>query len=136
MSFTFDASNFISGISAASRGALEGAAHALGDSGEDLARVAQNIAPIDKGMLRSSVKKKFKLTAGKASVDVSFRAVEDGFNYAIWTHEMDYKLGPTSAGAGGIDGYEVGNKYLERPLRGNADKYVRWIADGARGGLT
>ncbi|WP_353854807.1 hypothetical protein [Bacillus sp. Bos-x628] len=136
MSFTIDASSFIAGINNASHGAIEGAVQALGDAGDDLARVAQNIAPIDKGTLRASVKKKFKLMPRKASVDVSFRAVEDGFNYAIWTHEMEYKLGPTSSSAGGIDGYEVGNKYLERPLRGNADKYLRWIAEGTRRGLT
>ncbi|WP_144666597.1 hypothetical protein [Bacillus altitudinis] len=136
MSFTFDASSFITGITNASRNALESAAQALGDSGDDLGRIAQNIAPIDKGTLRASIKKNYKLAKGKAVVDVSLRAVEGGFNYAIWTHEMDYNLGPASQAAGGIDGYEVGNKYLERPLKGNAEKYVRWIAEGVHRGLS
>ncbi|MED3353231.1 hypothetical protein P4388_32515, partial [Bacillus thuringiensis] len=92
MSFTLDASSFIAGITNASRSALESASQALGDSGDDLGRIAQNIAPIDKGTLRASIKKNYKLAKGKAVVDVSFRAVEGGFNYAIWTHEMDYNL--------------------------------------------
>ncbi|WP_261796313.1 hypothetical protein [Bacillus licheniformis] len=102
------------------------------DNTDDLARIAQNIAPIDKATLRRGMQKKVKLSRDRLIGEVSFRAVEDGFNYAIWTHEADYNLGPTSAQAGGTDGYTVGNKYLERPLKGEAEKYIRNVVEAVR----
>ncbi|MCV4329537.1 hypothetical protein, partial [Bacillus velezensis] len=78
---------------------------AMHDNTDDLARLAQNIAPIDKATLRRGMKKKVTLKRDSLIGEVSFRAVDKGFNYALWTHEADYNLGPVSASAGGINGY-------------------------------
>ncbi|MDT2193399.1 hypothetical protein [Paenibacillus larvae] len=48
------------------------------------------------------------------------------FNYALWTHEMTYKLGSNRRHFSGVDGYSVGNKYLSRPLYGEQSKYWKW----------
>ncbi|MBX6361284.1 MAG: hypothetical protein IRZ03_14530 [Acidobacterium ailaaui] len=109
---------------------------ALEDATDDLLRISSNIAPIDTGQLRRSGRKEITMRgAGHELVGhVYFSATEESgkygrFNYALWTHEMDYNLGPVSRQAPGVDGYEVGNKYLERPLRGESRKYLRWVAE-------
>lgn len=132
MSFDFDASDFLNRLNRTEHGAEQAAVQAMEDNTDDLARIAQNIAPIDKATLRRGMQKKVKLSRDRLIGEVSFRAVENGFNYAIWTHEADYNLGPTSAQAGGTDGYTVGNKYLERPLKGEAEKYIRNVAEAVR----
>ncbi|QHZ45911.1 hypothetical protein [Bacillus sp. NSP9.1] len=129
MSFVLDAGDFLSRLDRTEHGAERAATQAMEDNVDDLARIAQNIAPIKKGILRRGMKKKVTLTRNRLIGEVSFRAVENGFNYAIWTHEADYNLGPTSAQAGGTDGYTVGNKYLERPLKGEAEKYIKNVAN-------
>lgn len=113
--------------------------NAMEDAIDDLARIAQNIAPIDKGTLRRSVNRRKRVYWSTRTAEltgtVGFSATEDSgsgrFNYAIWTHEyMDNdQLGVKSQAASGTDGYDVGNKYLERPLKGESRKYFRWFAD-------
>ncbi|MEC1426625.1 hypothetical protein P9D51_10965 [Bacillus sonorensis] len=132
MNFTIDASDFLRGLEVTDDEVIGAAAEAMEDNTDDLARIAQNIAPINKGILRRGMKKKFTLTRNRMIGEVSFRAVENGFNYAIWTHEADYNLGPASAQAGGTDGYTVGNKYLERPLKGESDRYLRNVENAVR----
>lgn len=103
------------------------------DSMDDLKRIAVDIAPIDSGDLRRSGNAKVREQGKDIVGEVTFNATDNSggkrFNYAIWTHEADYNLGPLSRQAPGTDGYAVGNKYLERPLHGEANKYLRWIAD-------
>ncbi|WP_246064990.1 hypothetical protein [Melghirimyces algeriensis] len=102
---------------------------------DDLERIATNITPIDTGQLRRSATKK---VSGKTIIvgEVGFSAVNNSkgygpFNYAIWTHEASY----TPSHTGGTDGYAIGNKYLSRPLYGEAEKYLRWWAEGIKKGL-
>lgn len=96
---------------------------------DDLERIATNIAPIDTGQLRRSATKSVKpMPGGVVMGEVGFSAYNESFNYAIWTHEMPYNLGPQSQAAPGTDGYSVGNKYLSRPLYGEAPKYLAWWA--------
>ncbi|MFL6560061.1 MAG: hypothetical protein ACJ8MO_28615 [Bacillus sp. (in: firmicutes)] len=99
------------------------------DSMDDLKRIAVDIAPIDSADLRRSGQANVTQVAGHTVGEVTFRAIDNGFDYATWIHEGEYNLGPLSAQAPGTDGYSVGNKYLERPLRGESDKYLRWIAE-------
>lgn len=99
------------------------------DSVDDLKRIAVDIAPIDSADLRRSGQAKVTEIGGRIVGDVTFTAIDDGFDYATWIHEGEYNLGPLSAQAPGTDGYSVGNKYLERPLRGESAKYLRWIAE-------
>ncbi|TYS60475.1 HK97 gp10 family phage protein [Sutcliffiella horikoshii] len=140
MSFEFDASEFFFRLDEIENLLLKTAERSMTDSVEDLARIASQIAPIDTSTLRKSVKTKVTWKSGKLQGEVWFYAVERSpkygrFNYALWTHEYmgDSQLGPLSSGAGGTDGYTVGSKYLERPLKGESSKYlVEWMAKELR----
>ncbi|MCP6683001.1 hypothetical protein [Bacillus nakamurai] len=132
MSFTLDAGDFLSLLDNREAAVEQSAKTAMHDNTDDLARLAQNIAPIDKATLRRGMKKKVTLKRDSLIGEVSFRAVDKGFNYALWTHEAEYNLGTASASAGGISGYPVGNKYLERPLKGESQKYINHVADAVR----
>jgi hypothetical protein len=132
--FTLDFSDLLRGMNLAEKATQEAVKRGVHDSMDDLKRISVNIAPIDEGDLRRSAS--YRVTPKATSVvgEITFNATNQSsgygrFNYAYWTHEMSYKLGPTSAGAPGTDGYHVGNKYLERPLKGEAEKYKRWIAE-------
>lgn len=137
MSLTWDASNFFAHMDLKEGAAQRVAEQRLGDAVDDLARIASNIAPIETGLLRRSIRKSIKAQGGAISGEVSFTAIESGgserFNYALWTHEyMDdsqVKVG------GGSDGYTIGPKYLQRPLEGEKSRYLKLIADGVKGAL-
>jgi hypothetical protein len=138
-SFTFDGSDFLRGLRITNVEQRIAAKNGVHDAMDDLKRIAVDIAPIDSGDLRRSGHAKVTEHHDKIVGEVSFSAVDNSsgkrFNYAIWTHEADYNLGPISRQSPGTDGYTVGNKYLERPLRGEAEKYMRWIADEIRGAV-
>lgn len=130
---TFDFSQVIHNLTEITAEVKVAAKLGVQDSVDDLKRIAVDIAPIDSTDLRRSGNAKVTQRGNDVVGEVTFNATsnEGGkrFNYAIWTHEADYNLGPTSSQAPGTDGYTVGNKYLERPLRGEANKYLGWIAD-------
>lgn len=131
--FELNASDFLRGIDLTQARTRTAARNGMQDSVDDLKRIAVDIAPIKSSDLRRSSHAEVRSTPGGNIVgEVSFRAVENGFNYALWTHEGEYNLGEQSQQAPGTDGYEVGNKYLERPLRGESEKYMRWIAEEIR----
>jgi hypothetical protein len=129
----FDFSGVVANMATATARVKLAALNGVQDSVDDLKRIAADIAPIDSSDLRRSGHATVRQSATETVGEVSFSAVDNSggnrFNYAIKMHEGDYNLGPLSAAAPGTDGYEVGNKYLERPLRGEADKYMRWIAE-------
>ncbi|MFZ7945663.1 hypothetical protein [Neobacillus sp. 19] len=130
---SFDFASVVANMNTATSRVRQAAKDGMHDSVDDLKRIAVDIAPIDSSDLRRSGNTTVRETAGDVVGEVSFSAVDNSggtpYNYAIWIHEGEYNLGPLSAGSPGTDGYDVGNKYLERPLKGEADKYVRWIAD-------
>lgn len=102
------------------------------DSVDDLKRIAVDIAPIEDGDLRRSANAKVTGLGDNTTGEVTFSVTTDSpkygrFNYAYWTHEI-MASGQAKA-SGGTDGYSIGNKYLERPLKGEAEKYKRWIAE-------
>lgn len=134
--FEFDASDFISKLTGTEARALDAGFTAVGDSLDDLDRIATNIAPLDSSTLRKSSTKTVGLESNAVVGELSFSAVEKTgsrrFNYALWIHEMDFNLGPKSQG--GTDGYSVGNKYVERPLKGESERYIRnWAEAIAKG---
>jgi hypothetical protein len=135
----FDFAGVVANMEAATRRVKQAARDGVQDSVDDLKRIAVDIAPIDSADLRRSGHATVRQTPTETVGEVSFSAVDDSggrrFNYAIWTHEGEYNLGPQSAAAPGTDGYEVGNKYLERPLKGEAEKYMRWIAEEIEGAV-
>ncbi|MDR4936063.1 hypothetical protein RGU11_06740 [Rossellomorea marisflavi] len=137
--FEFDATDFFEKLDKADRNVTGVGRAIMEDSVMDLAKIASNIAPIEYGALGGSAKSKTAVKRGDIEGEVTFSAVnKDGngrFDYAYWTHEMDYNLGPASSRATGMAGYSVGNKYLERPLKGEAKKYVDWWAKALAKGL-
>ena len=132
--FEFDAAKFFAHMDKKKLVTMAAEETAMHDVVDDLARISANIAPIDTGALRKSVKTDVRRTPKTQTLvgEVTFGVTEVSpgygrFNYALWTHEADYNLGPRSQQAPGVDGYEVGNKYLERPLAGESRKYLEWL---------
>lgn len=101
---------------------------------KDLERVASETAPLDEGDLEMGGVHDVDTTSKGLKGWVWFEAWNDNpdrsydFNYAVWTHEQTYNLGPKSKKKGsgsGLSGktYPVGNKYLTRPLEGESPFY-------------
>lgn len=132
--FDFDTSHLEHHLNTKERKVIEASKQKMHESVDDLARIATNVAPIKLSRLRKSDNKEVEASPDKVVGEITFSAIEEtnkgNFNYALWTHEMDYSLGEQSAASPGTDGYPVGNKYLERPLKGESQKYVRWYAEG------
>lgn len=127
-SFDFDTDDFFSHLDIKEKLALGAQETAVRDSLDDLKRISSEIAPIKDSDLRKSVTTETDVKPGGVVGEVNFSVVETSskgrFNYALWIHEMDYELGEQSRTSPGTDGYPVGNKYLERPLKGESEKYV------------
>lgn len=110
----------------------------MNDVVDDLIRTSSDTTPILKGTLQKAWSRNVRwLSASKIEGTVGYRADEGGFNYALWTHEYDYKLGAESLkkpGGTGMSGkhYPVGNKYLTRPLEGEKQAYHDHIAKEIR----
>ncbi|MDT0155641.1 hypothetical protein Q9R51_26375, partial [Priestia aryabhattai] len=71
---------------------------------------------------------------------VSYSVSEGGYNYAVKMHEGTYNLGAGSqakSGGHGMSGktYPVGNKFLTRPLEGEADAYKKHLEKGIKNQL-
>lgn len=142
MSFEFDVDDFLRGLDMSDKKVQKAAHKGMEDVTDDLARTASETAPHKKGTLEKSYDKDVKWTSNKTIVgEVTFSIKERGksgdFNYALWTHESNYKLGKDSLSKPGGMGmsrqrYPVGNKYLERPLKGESDAYKKHIAETIR----
>ena len=111
---------------------------AVEDCVDDLVRVSSEIAPHDRGILERSSAKEIVAEDTKvtATVNYSVRETNSGgnYNYAIRMHEGDYNLGPGSRAKPGTEGmsgrhYDVGNKYLQRPLEGEKEAYINHIKE-------
>jgi hypothetical protein len=139
--FEFDSSDFIRMINETEKRIKKNTIKKMRDSVDDLGRISFDIAPIDESTLRKSQTKEVKVKDGVIEGEVTFSVTENNntgsFNYAYWTHEImdDSQLGEVSSDAPGTDGYTVGNKYLERPLKGESDKYIDWLNNGVNEGI-
>lgn len=121
-------------VRAAFEKTLESAMH---DVIDDLVRVSSETAPHDHGVLEKSWSKDIRWQGGTIVGTVEYSVKESNAsggqaNYALWTHEYDYNLGEGSLakpGGTGMSGrhYDVGNKYLTRPLEGEKDAYKEHI---------
>lgn len=117
-------------VQQAVKGAVENCA-------DDLIRISSEIAPHDKGILEKSHSKEVRAAGDQVTADISYAVKEQSsggsFNYAMYMHEGSYHLGPGSRakpGTSGMSGkaYTVGNKYLTRPLEGEAEAYRDYMA--------
>ena len=130
--FTIDFSSFDGNMNRIANDVKHSTKQAMQDCVDDLARISSNIAPIDTSSLRKSHKKTVKQQGDQVIGEVSFSAFGRGnFNYAIAMHEWSY----TPSSTGSFNGYAVGSKYLERPLKGESQKYLRWFGEGVQKGL-
>lgn len=86
---------------------------ALLECGNDLQQKAVDITPKDTGALRGSAHTDAEPQAGKPSVVVAFDE-----EYAIYVHENLEAHHPVGQA-----------KFLEQPLRENADKYIKYIGE-------
>lgn len=130
--FTLDFGSFDGNMQRIESGVNNSTKKAMHDCVDDLARISSNIAPIDKSSLRKSHKKTVKQQGDQVVGEVSFSAFGRGnFNYAIAMHEWSY----TPSVTGAFNGYAIGSKYLERPLKGESQKYLQWLGEGVQKGL-
>ena len=111
---------------------------AVEDCVDDLVRVSSEIAPHDRGILERSSSKEIVAEDTKVTATVNYAVRETysggNYNYAMKMHEGDYNLGPGSQAKPGTEGmsgrhYDVGNKYLQRPLEGETEAYAKHIKD-------
>jgi hypothetical protein len=99
----------------------------------DLKRVASASAPKDTGFLEKSAQHEVVATSEYIEGTVGFSAVENGFNYAEWTHNEDYKLGEKSKrkrggkSRFGVGTVPVGKGYLKNALEMNEQGYLDYI---------
>lgn len=130
--FELDFSDLLCGLDITEEKTQAAIKRGVHDSMDDLKRISVNIAPIDEGDLRRSAHYRVIPKANDITGELTFSVTTTSrgygaFNYAYWTHEiMDSAQAKAS---GGTDGYSIGNKYLERPLKGEAEKYKRWITE-------
>lgn len=103
----------------------------------DLGNVAQSMAPRDTGTLENSMKTNLKSESKTIVGEMTFVAYnpKDHFNYAVWTHEMAYNLGPGSllkspkpSRYGRYTGF-VGTGYAIRPALALAPFYAKHIGE-------
>ncbi|MEV2350171.1 hypothetical protein ABND08_22920, partial [Paenibacillus larvae] len=76
MSLDFDISDFLAKTQASVTGVMQAGKVGMHDSVDDLARIATDIAPIDKGTLRRTVDTKVKASKDSLIGEVTFSAVE------------------------------------------------------------
>lgn len=103
---------------------------AVVDVTQDVKRVSSAAAPHASGKLE---KNRYRLIrdGGRLTGEVSFVAVNDGFDYASWTHTASYNLGAGSKkkqGGKSVFGngtVPVGRGYLANTLRNNHSGYMK-----------
>lgn len=100
--------------------------------GQDFARASSGATPHLTGELAGSYSYKYDLNGDKKTVQVSYTAMNNGFNYAVAMHEWTYKLGDGSRAKGGGIGmsgksYPVGNKFMTRVLEGEEEAYRDYV---------
>lgn len=132
-------------IKAAVRNSIE---EAVNDVTDDLVRTSSETAPHLRGILEQSYGRSVGWQSKSCIGVVDYSVVEDngqnGFDYALWIHEdTEYELGEKSlqkaAGGGGVgmsgNSYPVGNKFLTRPLEGEAEAYRKHMQSAVDKGL-
>ncbi|PFW43796.1 hypothetical protein [Priestia megaterium] len=124
-----------------SRLASQGAQTAMQDVVNDLAKASSGAAPHLTGRLEDSYTTEVGHdSAYRIKGTVSYSVSEGGYNYAIKMHEGNYNLGAGSQAKNGGQGmsgksYPVGNKFLTRPLEGEADAYSKHLEKGIKNQL-
>ncbi|MTV50087.1 hypothetical protein GJ688_14010 [Heliobacillus mobilis] len=129
---TVDAKEVLHKLAKAEHESSKALVQAVNDCADDLLRVSSEIAPHDKGILEKSYAREVNTNRDQVTVNVQYAVREGNLNYAVQMHEGEYRLGPGSRAKPGTEGmsgthYNVGNKFLTRPLEGEADTYRKHI---------
>lgn len=136
---SFDITEFKDAMGRLEKKALDASKVAMQDNVDELVRISSEITPIDGGILLKSHSEGVVERNGAYEGFVEYAVKEaqtngKHFNYALFMHEGEYRLGEESRKRPGTTGrsgkkYDVGNKYLERPLKGERDSFFKHIAD-------
>lgn len=135
MKMEFDCDAFLKVLDWSKAEVQKGAETGMHDATDDLLRVSREWAPLKHGTLRKTAGKHVNATDKGVVGEVYFNATEETtagkrVNYALITHELGESFkNPTTSGG-------TQPKYLERPLKENADEYKQMIADGVRKRIT
>jgi hypothetical protein len=118
--FELNVASFQKALKKAPETAFSAAKAGMHDALDDWVVQARDIAPIDKGTLRRGIQAEPIRQEGNTLVgEVSSTAIERGFNYAYYIHELD-------AGGKNVGGE---HQYLDKSAEENIDKWERWIED-------
>lgn len=134
MTMDFDTSAFLAAAERTVQRTISAAERGMGDAVDALINDSRNLAPLDTGTLRSSAYGTVEAEGTKVTGTVTYSVTEQSasgerFNYALYQHELgESYANPTTPG--------TQPKFLERPLKENAEKYLRIAAEEIRKELT
>jgi len=125
ISLNIDFGRFISALEESADAVMDGARTGMHDALDRWQADATDVAPLDTGTLRRSIKQEpISIKNGEIVGEISANAIEMSrsgrFNYAYYIHEKD---------AGGKKLRHPGTvkKFLEVPLRRNESKYADMV---------
>lgn len=142
MTIEFDISGFLGGLDKSVSAIRESAVNGVTDATNNLLYTSRNLAPLSDGggVLRMSGHSEVTTNGDVVEGEVFYSATEtsksgERVNYALITHELH--SGDGFSGIRFKDPTTPGTtpKYLERPLKQNADEYREMIAKAIREGL-
>ncbi|RAU96838.1 hypothetical protein [Paenibacillus sp. YN15] len=134
MSLTFDDTAFLRMLDVTEKNVRRAVRNGLGDAADALLHDSRNLAPLDKGTLRSTAWSGVDEEGTEITGVVTYSVTEQSasgerFNYALYQHELGESYAdPTTPG--------TQPKFLERPLKQNYDRYMRIATDQIRKELT
>lgn len=143
MSIDFDFSGFLNGIDRTKETLVKAAENGVTDATNSLLNTSRNLAPLSDGggVLRMSGHSEVNTSGDVVEGEVFYSATEtnksgERINYALITHELH--SGDGFSGIRFKDPTTPGTtpKYLERPLKQNAEVYREMIAKAIREGLS
>jgi hypothetical protein len=119
----------------ADKAVYEAVKSSMDDIRDDVKAVSQSLTPEDTGKLAGSAftRRTYK-SLDSCSFSISYRATNNGFDYAKWTHDADYKLGEGSMRKRPIQGkfargtLKVGPGYLSQVEEASSDAWTDYIA--------
>ncbi|WP_110930596.1 hypothetical protein [Paenibacillus bouchesdurhonensis] len=141
MSIEFDISGLLGGLERSKNQVIKAAEVGVHDATDSLLNTSRDLAPHDKGTLRLTAGTNVEVNGDVVEGEVYYNATETDeydarVNYALITHELH--SGDGFSGIAYKDPTTPGTtpKYLERPLKQNAEEYRDMIAKAIREGLS
>lgn len=141
MSIEFDISGLLGGLERSKKQVIKAAEVGVHDATDSLLNTSRDLAPHDKGTLRLTAGTSVEVNGDVVEGEVYYNATETDeynarVNYALITHELH--SGDGFSGIAYKDPTTPGTtpKYLERPLKQNAEEYRDIIANAIREGLS